>query len=208
MSSRECFKILALIFTIGCALVVFLLCGFTWFLPKTTYEPAPSPKAIEKLEKSTPKTVEKCEESAPNPMEKCDNIPLSEELQNFTQVEAERNGVPYPLVLAVMEQESRFDLEADSGDSFGVMQINECHGPRDIIIQPRENIQIGCWLLGYLYREYGNWHKALVAYNCGEAGAEQMYFRHGHISSSYSRQVMRRSEKWAKILGENNVDKY
>lgn len=202
MLSKECFKILALSFTIGCVLVAFLLYGFTWFLPKTAYEPAPPAKVTEKCEKSTPEIAEKREEPAPNSMEKRDKIPLSKELQNFTRVEAERNGVPYPLVLAVIEQESRFDTEADSGDSFGLMQINECHGPREIVIQPKENIQIGCWLLGYLYREYGDWHKALIAYNCGEGGAEQMYFRHGYTSSSYSRQVIRRSEKWAMILGE------
>lgn len=160
--------------------------------------------SMDRHEKDTRDILEKREKSMQNIAEKCVNVPLSEELQNFTRVEAERNGVPYPLVLAVIEQESRFDTEADSGDSFGLMQINECHGPREIVIQPHENIQIGCWLLGYLYREYGDWHKALIAYNCGEAGAEQMYFRHGYTSSPYSRQVMRRSEKWAMILGEED----
>lgn len=138
-------------------------------------------------------------------IEYCADIPLSADLQKFLRAEAERNGVPYVLALAVCEQESRFDLNADGGDSYGLMQINVCHGPKEIIIEPRENIRIGCWLLGYLYREYRDWNKVLVAYNCGEAGAEQMYFRHGSISSPYSREVMFRSERFATLLGEESV---
>ncbi len=134
-----------------------------------------------------------------------DKIPLSPELQTFARIQSELNGVPYVLVLAVMEQESRFDLEADGGDSFGLMQINECHGAREIIIEPHENIKIGTWLLGYLYREYRDWNKVLVAYNCGQQGAYEYYFRHGSISSPYSREVMLRSERFSKMLGEPSV---
>ena len=148
----------------------------------------------------------------PNPIESqkkkviCStDIPLSPELQVFTRTQAEMNNVPYVLVLAVMEQESRFKLDADGGDSFGLMQINECHGPKEIIIEPHENIKIGCWLLGHLHREYRDWNKVLVAYNCGQAGAEEMYFRHGSISSPYSREVMFRSERFATLLGEESV---
>lgn len=133
------------------------------------------------------------------------DIPLSPELQVFTRTQAEINGVPYVLVLAVMEQESRFQLDADGGDSFGLMQIHQVHGERDIIIEPHENIKIGCWLLGYLWREYRDWNKALVAYNCGEGGAYEMYFKHGSISSPYSREVMLRSERFAELLNEPSV---
>lgn len=138
-------------------------------------------------------------------IEYCADIPLSADLQKFLRDESEKNGVPYVLVLAVMEQESRFKLDADGGDSFGLMQINECHGPKKIIIEPHENIKIGCWLLGHLHREYRDWNKVLVAYNCGEVGAEQMYFRHGSISSPYSREVMFRSERFATLLDEESI---
>ena len=138
-------------------------------------------------------------------IEYCKGIPLSADLQKFLRDEAEKNGVPYALALAVCEQESRFDLNADGGDSYGLMQINEVHGPRHIISEPHENIRIGCWLLGYLWQEYRDWNKALTAYNCGEAGAEKMYFRHGSISSPYSREVMLRSERFAALLGEGSI---
>lgn len=126
-----------------------------------------------------------------------DKVPLSGELQEFTYNQANKNDVPYHIVLAVMEQESRFDLEADSGDSVGVMQINLVHGDRDIIINPYENIKIGVWLLGYLHREYdGNWDMALTAYNCGERGAHEQYFSRGVYQSQYSNEVLLRSEKF------------
>ena len=149
--------------------------------------------------------VEAVKTEQPKTFQPCRMIPLSYDLQRFTKEQADLNGVPYVLVLAVMEQESRFDLDADGGDSYGLMQINEVHGPKDIIIEPHENIRIGCYLLGAFYREYRDWNKALVAYNCGPAGAEQMYFRHGSISSPYSREVMFRSEKFAKLLNEPSV---
>ncbi len=133
------------------------------------------------------------------------DIPLSGELQLFLRQQAELNGVPYVLALAVCEQESRFDINADGGDSFGLMQINTVHGAKEIIIEPHENIRIGTWLLGYLYREYRDWNKVLVAYNCGQAGAYEYYFRHGSISSPYSREVMLRSERFAALLGEESV---
>lgn len=129
-----------------------------------------------------------------------EGIPLPPKIQAVAEAEAEANGVPLSLVLAVMEQESRFTVDAEGGDSFGLMQINRVHGPREIIIQPEENIKIGCWLLGYLYREYGDWNMALVAYNCGQAQAYESFFRYGEYASAYSREVMERNARWERIL--------
>lgn len=142
-------------------------------------------------------------EYKPEQLQASELIPLSPELQAFTGYEALKNGVPYALVLAVMEQESRFTLDADSGDSFGIMQINAIHGPQDIIMEPHENIRIGCWLLGYLYKEYGRWDMALTAYNWGQQGAEREFFQYGVTSSPYSKEVMARWRKWSVGLNEH-----
>lgn len=141
----------------------------------------------------------------PEHVEASEVVPLSPELQAFTGYEAMKNGVPYSLVLAVMEQESRFTLDADSGDSFGIMQINAIHGPRDIIMEPHENIRIGCWLLGYLYKEYGRWDMALTAYNWGQQAAEREFFQYGIPSSPYSREVMERWKKWSNTIQKVGV---
>lgn len=187
---------------IGCAAVSAAIMTASWYvttidLPKeVTAAPAvtaeqKAPEAVSEVK--TERTVYSAE------------VPLSRELQVYTRTQAELNCVPYVLVLAVMEQESRFQFDADGGDSFGLMQINTVHGPREIISEPHENIRIGCRLLGYLYREYRDWNKVLVAYNCGQQGAYEMYFKHGSISSPYSREVMIRSERFATVLGEESV---
>lgn len=185
------------------AAVFFGLLGLSIMTVKDITAKEATPPAAQQGIQDSKKTPEPIAKKAPIAVHP--EIPLSPELQRFTRAQAFENGVPYILALAVMEQESRFQLDADGGDSFGVMQINECHGPKEIIIEPHENIRIGCYLLGAFYREYRDWNKALVAYNCGPAGAEQMYFRHGSISSPYSREVMFRSENFARLLGEPSV---
>ena len=130
------------------------------------------------------------------------SIPLEMELQNHLRKCSAENGVPLSLALAVMEKESGFIIDADGGDSVGLMQINLCHGPREIIINPEENIRIGCWLLGYLNREYRNWEMALIAYNCGETGAEIMYFSKGIYRTDYSEDVIGKWNRWKEKLAQ------
>lgn len=163
-------------------------------------EKRPAVEVTAPARKATPDSSPKHE---PEQQQVSELIPLDPELQTFTGYEALKNGVPYALVLALMEQESRFTLDADSGDSFGIMQINAIHGPRDIIMEPHENIRIGCWLLGYLYKEYGRWDMALTAYNWGQQGAEREFFQYGVASSPYSKEVMARWRKWSVVLNED-----
>lgn len=53
-----------------------------------------------------------------------DDIPLSYELQEVMQQACEDYGVPYALALAIAECESSFDLDADNGTCWGLMQIH------------------------------------------------------------------------------------
>ena len=39
------------------------------------------------------------------------------------------------------------------------------------LADPLQNLHSGIYMLGDLYGKYGDWHKALVCYNCGETGA-------------------------------------
>ena len=185
---------------ISAAILAGIALYFSWQTVVDVDEKAKSPAPVPEVKIEQPVVEEKPKQFKPSA-----EVPLSPELQRFAKAQADANGVPYILVLAVMEQESRFDVDADGGDSFGLMQIHHIHGDRDKIIEPHENIRIGCWLLGYLHKRYNDWNKALVAYNCGEYGAEEMYFKYGSISSPYSREVMFRSEKFAKMLNEPSV---
>lgn len=53
-----------------------------------------------------------------------DDIPLSYELQEVMQQACEDYGVPYALALAIAECESSFNLDADNGTCWGLMQVH------------------------------------------------------------------------------------
>lgn len=52
------------------------------------------------------------------------DVPMSDELQRYIREQAERQGVPFEIALAVIERESSYqpDAVSDTGD-FGLMQI-------------------------------------------------------------------------------------
>ena len=135
-----------------------------------------------------------------------EQIPLAGYLQEAMQKACKKYGVPYALALAVAECESGFDLEADSGICWGVMQINPCNYSRlrELGIEPTEyegNIVAGVFMLGELLNKYGDTHKALMAYNCGEAGAKGLWDQ-GYSTSYYSRKVTTQSEFWQQTLNQ------
>ena len=133
-------------------------------------------------------------------------IPLPFELQDVMQEACEKYGVPYALALAVAQSESDFDLEADNGTCWGVMQIHPINYDRlrQNGIEPTEyegNIVAGVFMLGELLEKYGDTHKALMAYNCGETGARRLW-KQGYDTSSYSRKVVTRYEKWQQTIND------
>lgn len=133
-----------------------------------------------------------------------EEIPLSYELQEVMQEACEQYSVPYSLALAIAERESNFDLDADNGICVGIMQIHPINYERlrSLGIEPTEyegNIIAGVYMIGELLDEYGDVSKALMAYNCGESGASQLW-EQGYTSSEYSRQVMSLAEKWQGII--------
>lgn len=93
------------------------------------------------------------------------------------------NGLPESLIYAVIKAESNFDPNAQSTkNAIGLMQIMEptaqwvCEktGTKfpgsDMLKEPEQNIQIGCYYLSYLLKLYdGNQKCALAAYNAGYA---------------------------------------
>lgn len=136
-----------------------------------------------------------------------EDIPLPEYLQETMQRACEEYGVSYSLALAIAERESSFDLEADSGVCWGLMQINPINYAwlRELGIEPTEyegNIVAGVLIIGQLLDKYGDTHKALMAYNCGESGAARLW-EQGYYTTSYSRNVIESSEYWQQIINGN-----
>ena len=172
----------------------------------TTYLP-PSVEAVSLSFTETPSATEQPTEEIPTYSHN-ENIPLPFELQEAMQQACEKYGVPYALALAVAESESSFDLEADSGTCWGVMQIHPINYPRlrENGIEPTEyegNITAGVFLLGELLEKYTDTHKALMAYNCGETGAKRLW-KKGYMTTKYSVKVVTLSEKWQEIINNDN----
>ena len=117
------------------------------------------------------------------------DVPMSDELQRYVREQAERQGVPFEIAIAVIERESSYqpDAVSDTGD-FGLMQINICNhrwlceelGITDVM-DPEQNIEAGLYILGQ--------DKALMAYNMGDSGMKAAWSK-GQHSSKYSRAVI------------------
>lgn len=135
--------------------------------------------------------------------------PLDPELQKTMYICCEKYGVPLALALAVAEKESEFNPDAVSKTSdFGLMQINTCNFEYLLEkgIDPctyEGNIEAGVLLLGENLELYGDEGLAVMAYNCGRAGARRLW-ADGVYSTSYSRDVMELYEKW---LGVTEVQR-
>ena len=147
------------------------------------------------------------EEEAPS--YQSDAVPLNHDTQAQVLGWCEEYGVPYSVALAVIEAESSFRPDAENGSCYGYMQINSINKSwlfQDIGVtnleDPLQNLHSGIYMLGDLYGKYGDWHKALVCYNCGETGAYNHYFSQGLTSSGYSRHVMELEAKWAEVVSQ------
>lgn len=114
--------------------------------------------------------------------------------------------VPPALALALAEQESGFNPDAVSmTNDHGLMQINEINFSwlRDKGIEPLDhegNIEAGILMLSTAIKNHGDYHHALMAYNCGDAGAKKLWAQGIH-SSNYSRSIMERFDRWSEYVG-------
>jgi soluble lytic murein transglycosylase len=133
-------------------------------------------------------------------------------------------GLPQEMVYAIILTESSFRPEAVShAGAKGLMQLTDDTNEwvalllgeksnKDMIFDPEMNIKRGCYLLSYLYREFGKWETALAAYNAGigrvrgwlensSYSGDGIILSHIPIDETrlYVERVMRASEKYRKI---------
>lgn len=138
-------------------------------------------------------------------------VPMNVELQKHVYNEAQKYGIDWTLLMAVIQKESRFDEHAVSGGGdYGLMQINQINhaqlsvevGVHDFL-DPYENVKAGAYMLAQLLSKYQDPHMALMAYNMGEAGASE-WWEQGIYTSAYSREVIniQRALKAANREGE------
>ena len=126
------------------------------------------------------------------------DIPLSPELQDYTMQLSTEFGICYDLIFAMMFVESTFrDYVISRTNDYGLMQINrvnhgwlrEDYGITDFLCA-RQNIFAGVLMISRLYETYEDLHRALMAYNMGQAGARRRW-NQGFFTSTYSERVVR-----------------
>lgn len=138
-----------------------------------------------------------------------EEIPLNFDLQCHLISVCEEYGVPYHIALGVIQAESSFTADASNGTCFGYMQINKINaewlsesiGVTDLA-DPYQNLRSGVFILSDLFGDYGDWHKALIAYNYGPSGAQEHVFSKGYTTTGYSRAVMEYADAWLEVVGE------
>lgn len=125
------------------------------------------------------------------------DIPLSEDLQDHIFNLCDEKGIEYPVAMAIIRTESRFDATCvgDSGNSLGLMQIQpRWHYERmerlgcDDLLDPYQNVTVGLDLFSDLLEEYGVVEYALMAYNGGGSYADSMI--DSGLISDYAYSVM------------------
>lgn len=124
-----------------------------------------------------------------------DSIPLSYELQDVLRTACYEFDVPYALALAVMEQETRFEMkDGDGGNAIGYFQVwpkwwgwlaDEIGADLN---DPTGNIRTGCAVIRHLLDlTDGDITAALGKYN---------------TRPTYPAEVMARMEKWETVVVE------
>lgn len=135
------------------------------------------------------------------------DIPLSDSLQRYIYEICADEGVPVTLALAMIEHESWFNPEViSSTDDYGLMQINainhewleEKYRVADFL-NPYQNAFCGITIIGSYIEKYGDYGKALMAYNMGDYGAQKSW-ENGVTSSSYSTTILDLMQKYEEVL--------
>lgn len=137
------------------------------------------------------------------------DIPLDREQQDVVREIAAEYGVPFELVLAVMQVESNFDVTAiGNGNCYGIMQIHKINHPaleKQLGITDwlslSDNARAGCYMLGQLLDKYQDETRALMAYNMGE-GAARNAWNAGTRSTGYTQKVQSAKQSLTEQVNE------
>lgn len=165
--------------------------------PEPRAEAEPEPKEKNPEESAAPAPESQKTEEKEKARRVYYDVPLSADLQNFIFSECASRGVPTDLVIALIGVESDFNpgLISKTND-YGLMQINLCHKEFlektlkiTNLLDEKQNVQAGVYMLSGIIRQYENDNQALMVYNCGESGAKRLW-KSGVYSTAYSRKVI------------------
>jgi soluble lytic murein transglycosylase-like protein len=168
-------------------------------------EPTQEPTETQAPATEPTEATEPIEETEPTePSVRLYNVPYDEDLQLHIIAQAEQYGLDPAIVFAVIWKESRYFYTAsgDNDESLGIMQIKQkfhqwrmdCLGVTDLL-DPYQNVMVGCHLLGEKFQKYGDIEMALMIYNAGETGAKTKWFDKGIYSNKYSQAILAKAEE-------------
>ena len=130
-------------------------------------------------------------------VDKYRDIPLDHELQDVALASCEEYGALPDVLFAVMEVESGYQLDAQNGECYGLMQIHSINLPwlqeqigTTDLSDPAQNIEAGAYILGGYLERY-SLTDSLMAYNLGEGGAKAQWAQGIH-ETAYTRKVLAR----------------
>ena len=171
-----------------------------------TIKPTKQPKSIAKTTKTTKQPTKKQSSSSSTSTKLYTNIPLSARFQKYIDGKCKSYGISTNVVMGCIRVESNFQTQimGDNGKAYGLMQVQkQWHKERmkkvgaTNLLDPYDNVAVGIDYLAELYGIYGNYHKALMAYNGGHAYCKRR-LRMGLVNSPYSRRVMNYAEDFKK----------
>lgn len=139
-----------------------------------------------------------------------EDIPLSKEIQEFAINKCSESGVPYSLVLAIIEHESNFNANATHQNTngttdSGLMQINDIvkdyvytHFGVTDLLDAKQNITAGVGILSGYLEKYGI-KESVMAYAIGETGMKNAKAA-GRTSTEATDEILELMEKYKDLL--------
>ena len=149
---------------------------------------------------------------------------LDDATQQMILERCEELDLDFAFVMAVIFRESSFKVNADSGSSVGLMQINRINHDwlseefgiadqfdsederTEAFFDPELNVKAGTYMLRQLFEKYEDAGMVLMAYNMGESGARKLWNK-GIYVTDYAEGVFQQADKYnqeiAERMGEN-----
>lgn len=135
------------------------------------------------------------------------DVPMDEDLQEFTYYLSTGYNIDFTLVMAMIQQESGFQADSiSSTGDYGLMQINKVNHPYitetlgiNDFLEPYNNIRSGLFILRKLFEKYETPEKVLMAYNMGETGASRLW-EQGIFETNYSKSVLEYQQQFIQEL--------
>ena len=108
------------------------------------------------------------------------------EYSEYVTLYSNKYGLEENLVYSIIKSESNFNQNAVSGKgAIGLMQIMESTGrwaaseigikdfEPSMLLNPETNIEIGCWYLKWLMKNFDNMETVIAAYNAGNGNVSR-----------------------------------